>query len=29
MIHPSYVELMSVVNNGVEIGEEPSVLEYE
>ena len=25
MIHPSYVELMSVVNNGVEIGEEPVV----
>ena len=25
MIHPSYVELMQVVNNGVEIGEEPVV----
>ena len=25
MIHPSYVELMKVVNNGVEIGEEPVV----
>ena len=25
MSHPSYVELMSVVNNGVEIGEEPVV----
>ena len=25
MIHPSYVELTSVVNNGVEIGEEPVV----
>ena len=24
MIHPSYVELMKVVNNDVEIGEEPS-----
>ena len=23
MIHPSYVELMKVVNDGVEIGEEP------
>ena len=23
MIHPSYVELMKVVNEGVEIGEEP------
>lgn len=23
MIHPSYVELMKVVNNDVEIGEEP------
>ena len=23
MIHPSYVELMKVVNNNVEIGEEP------
>ena len=26
MIHPSYVELMKVVNNDVEIGEEPVVL---
>ena len=25
MIHPSYVELMKVVNNDVEIGEEPVV----
>lgn len=25
MIHPSYVELMQVVNEGVEIGEEPVV----
>lgn len=25
MIHPSYVELMKVVNNNVEIGEEPVV----
>ena len=25
MIHPSYVELMKVVNDGVEIGEEPVV----
>ena len=25
MIHPSYVELMKVVNEGVEIGEEPVV----
>lgn len=25
MIHPSYVELMRVVNNDVEIGEEPVV----
>ena len=25
MIHPSYVELMKVVNYGVEIGEEPVV----
>lgn len=25
MIHPSYVELMKVVNNEVEIGEEPVV----
>ena len=25
MIHPSYVELMRVVNDGVEIGEEPVV----
>ena len=25
MIHPSYVELMKVVNGGVEIGEEPVV----
>ena len=25
MIHPSYVELMKVVNEGVEIGEEPAV----
>ena len=25
MIHPSYVELMKVVNDGVEIGEEPAV----
>lgn len=25
MIHPSYVELMKVVNNGVEIGEEPVI----
>ena len=25
MIHPSYVELMKVVNEGVEIGEEPLV----
>ena len=25
MIHPSYVELMNVVNNDVEIGEEPVV----
>lgn len=25
MIHPSYVELMGVVNDGVEIGEEPVV----
>mgnify|MGYP003499070122 CR=1 FL=1 len=25
MIHPSYVELMSVVNEGVVIGEEPVV----
>ena len=25
MIHPSYVELMTVVNEGVEIGEEPVV----
>lgn len=25
MIHPSYMELMQVVNNGVEIGEEPVV----
>ena len=24
MIHPSYVELMKVVNNNVEFGEEPS-----
>ena len=26
MIHPSYVELMKVVNEGVEIGEEPVVI---
>ena len=26
MIHPSYVELMKVVNNNVEIGEEPAVI---
>ena len=26
MIHPSYVELMKVVNDGVEIGEEPVVI---
>ena len=26
MIHPSYVELMKVVNNDVEIGEEPVVI---
>ena len=25
MIHPSYVELMKVVNNNVEFGEEPVV----
>ena len=25
MIHPSYVELMKVVNDGVEFGEEPVV----
>lgn len=25
MIHPSYIELMKVVNDGVEIGEEPVV----
>ena len=25
MIHPSYVEVMKVVNEGVEIGEEPVV----
>ena len=25
MIHPSYVELMKVVNNNMEIGEEPVV----
>lgn len=25
MIHPSYVELMKVVNNDVEIGEEPVI----
>ncbi len=25
MLHPSYVELMKVVNNNVEIGEEPVV----
>ncbi|MCI7322395.1 MAG: DNA-directed RNA polymerase subunit omega [Lachnospiraceae bacterium] len=25
MIHPSYVELMKVVNDGAEIGEEPVV----
>ena len=25
MIHPSYAELMNVVNDGVEIGEEPVV----
>ena len=25
MLHPSYVELMKVVNDGVEIGEEPVV----
>ena len=25
MIHPSYVELIKVVNDGVEIGEEPVV----
>lgn len=25
MIHPSYVELMKIVNNDVEIGEEPVV----
>ena len=25
MIHPSYVELLKVVNNNVEIGEEPVV----
>ena len=25
MIHPSYVELMKVVNHDVEIGEEPVV----
>ena len=25
MIHPSYVELMKVVNEGAEIGEEPVV----
>lgn len=25
MIHPSYVELMKVVNNNVEIGDEPVV----
>lgn len=25
MIHPSYVELMKVVNNEVEIGEEPVI----
>ncbi|MCD7709697.1 MAG: DNA-directed RNA polymerase subunit omega [Clostridiales bacterium] len=25
MIHPSYMELMEVVNEGVEIGEEPVV----
>ena len=25
MIHPSYVELMKVVNDGVEIGEDPVV----
>ena len=25
MLHPSYVELMKVVNEGVEIGEEPVV----
>lgn len=25
MIHPSYVELMKVVNDGVEIGEEPVI----
>ena len=25
MIHPSYIELMKVVNNNVEIGEEPVV----
>ncbi len=25
MIHPSYVELMKVVNQGAEVGEEPVV----
>ncbi len=25
MIHPSYVELMKVVNNDVEVGEEPVI----
>ena len=28
MIHPSYVELMKVVNNNVEIGEQPLFYRY-